>query len=117
MRVGQAREEGKLIQRVSRAFSQPPRLKLQIARGGEGAWSWSYESTELAPGVLVKNIEEVKMRWGSFLLLYLVHRSKRKQKDSAAQGVNVTGSGRGEEKARKWWPVCLMQVQRRAVVP
>ena len=37
------------------------------------------------------------MRRVSFLLLYLVHCSKRKWKDSAAQGLNGTGAGRGEE--------------------
>ena len=40
------------------------------------------------------------MRRGSFLLLYLVHRSKRKQ-DSAAQGVNVTGVGEGRGKGEE----------------
>ena len=41
------------------------------------------------------------MRRVSFLLLYLVHRSKRKQKDSAAEGVNVTGVGEGRGKGEE----------------
>ncbi len=63
MRVGQAREEGMLIQRVSRAFSQgPPPPQTSNSEGGKRSMELSYESTELAPGVLVKNIKEVKMR-------------------------------------------------------
>ena len=98
MRVGQARRRKADSKSFARIFPAP---KLQIARGGKGAWSWSYESTELAPGILIENVEEVTMRLVSFLLLYLVHRSKRKQKDSAAQGVNVTGVGEGRGKGEK----------------
>ena len=54
------REEGKLIQRVSRAFSQgPPPPQTSNSEGGKRSMELSYESTELAPGVLVKNIKEV----------------------------------------------------------
>ncbi len=63
MRVGQAREDGMLIQRVSRAFSQgPPPPQTSNSEGGKRSMELSYESTEMAPGVLVKNIKEVKMR-------------------------------------------------------
>ena len=47
---------------LGRESIPPPPAKLQIARGGERSVELSYESTKLAPGLLVKNIEEVKMR-------------------------------------------------------
>ncbi len=41
--------------------SIPPR-QTSNSEGGGRSMELSYESTELAPGVLVKNIKEVKMR-------------------------------------------------------
>ena len=45
------------------AFSQgPPPPQTSNSEGGKRSMELSYESTELAPSVLVKNIKEVKMR-------------------------------------------------------
>ena len=60
----------------------------------------SYESTERAPGVLLENVEEVKMRRGSFLLLYLVHR----RRGGWVGGKNILGGAAGSD--GKWLLPC-----------